>query len=75
MKDEFDPMKDQLLAKFVVGSHVKHHPTKEISHEAEELDNDMALPQELLRKYIVYSKENIHPKLQVITTMNFTSLL
>ncbi|XP_026468705.1 LOW QUALITY PROTEIN: DNA replication licensing factor Mcm2-like [Ctenocephalides felis] len=63
VKDEFDPMQDQLLAKFVVGSHIKHHPSKEQVKEVES-DNDFALSQELLRKYIVYSKENIRPKLQ-----------
>lgn len=65
VKDDVDPIQDQHLAKFVVGSHIKHHP-----HKKDELegwtndDTDISIPQDLLRKYIVYARENIHPKLQ-----------
>ena len=78
------------MAKFVVGSHIRHHPTYSSSpaengiengHSngvsngmrngfegplpgatAEDLDLE-PIPQDLLRKYIVYSKEKVHPKL------------
>lgn len=59
-----------MLARFVVGSHVKHHPG---SKEAMNGDtNEVILPntygvepipQEILRKYIIYAKEKVHPKL------------
>ncbi|XP_055632268.1 DNA replication licensing factor Mcm2 [Toxorhynchites rutilus septentrionalis] len=63
VKDEFDPMQDQLLARFVVGSHIKHHPTMiETIPESQPIDS-LQIPQNLLKKYIVYSKENVHPKL------------
>lgn len=63
VKDEFDPMQDQLLARFVVGSHIRHHPTmEEVVPESQPTDN-MQIPQDMLKKYIVYSKENVHPKL------------
>lgn len=78
------------MAKFVVGSHIRHHPTYssrpaenglENGHTngvsngmgngledplpgalGEDLDLEL-IPQDLLRKYIVYSKEKVHPKL------------
>ncbi|XP_033608678.1 DNA replication licensing factor Mcm2 isoform X2 [Cryptotermes secundus] len=68
VRDEVDPMQDQHLAQFVVASHIKHHPSKGIQRD--EMPSDPALgdvqpiPQELLKKYIVYARENVHPKLQ-----------
>lgn len=32
--------------------------------ETNETDNDLTIPQEMLRKYLVYARENVHPKLQ-----------
>ena len=65
VKDEQDPMQDQKLAQFVINSHIKHHPngngelldTSFIQNDVEEIN------QEMLRKYLVYSRENIRPKL------------
>lgn len=67
VKDECDPMLDQQLAKFVVGSHIRHHPSNDSSNidEHSQAVKENEIPQDLLMKYIVYSKENIHPKLTV----------
>lgn len=67
VKDEYDPMQDQKLAQFVINSHIKHHPdgngelldTSFVASDVEEIN------QEMLRKYLVYSRENIRPKLTV----------
>ncbi|XP_044261845.1 DNA replication licensing factor Mcm2 [Tribolium madens] len=65
VRDEIDPIQDQHLAKFVVNSHIRHHPSKKgETLEIEDSDNDLTIPQEMLRKYLVYARENIHPKLQ-----------
>lgn len=56
-----------MLARFVVGSHIKHHPSssnKDSSNASEEvmLNNTSQVPpvaQELLRKYIMYAKERV----------------
>ncbi|XP_077293926.1 DNA replication licensing factor Mcm2 [Arctopsyche grandis] len=67
VRDEADPMQDQHLAKFVVGSHIRHHPThKQDAPEIEEnmRDPDFDIPQDLLKKYIVYARENIRPQLR-----------
>ncbi|NWU68095.1 MCM2 factor, partial [Pterocles burchelli] len=60
----------EMLARFVVGSHVKHHPAppEAVNGDANEviLPNTYGpppLPQEILRKYIIYAKEKVHPKL------------
>lgn len=66
VKDEVDPMQDKHLAKFVVKSHIRHHPSnagKTMVEEPDDQTNDISIPQDLLKKYIVYAKQNIHPKL------------
>lgn len=70
VKDEFDPMQDQQLAQFVIKSHQKHHPSyiamnDPISQPSQ--PSSLDIPQDLLKKYIVYSKVNVHPKLTVCT--------
>lgn len=64
VKDEIDPMQDRHLAKFVVNSHIRHHPsnTGKVT-STQEKTNDISIPQDLLKKYIVYVRQNIHPKL------------
>ncbi|XP_063381825.1 DNA replication licensing factor Mcm2 [Cydia fagiglandana] len=66
VRDEPEPMRDAHLAKFVVSSHIRHHPTQrgQAIEENELTDPDFALPQDLLKKYIVYARENVRPKLQ-----------
>ncbi|XP_068172376.1 DNA replication licensing factor MCM2 isoform X2 [Antennarius striatus] len=69
VKDTVDLVQDEMLARFVVGSHIKHHQSnKEGGVALEEMvlpnTSDIPpIPQELLRKYIVYAKERVHPKL------------
>lgn len=46
VRDEVDPIQDQHLAKFVVGSHIRHHPSKK-----DDLDDTSALIDELARDY------------------------
>ncbi|BHF72097.1 MCM DNA helicase complex subunit [Sparganum proliferum] len=80
VRDTVDPVQDEMLARFVVGSHMRHHPnltTEEQVQLVEQLASLGAttssseasaaecqpLTQELLKKYILYAKERIHPKL------------
>ncbi|PSN29948.1 DNA replication licensing factor Mcm2 [Blattella germanica] len=69
VRDEVDPMQDKHLAEFVVASHIKHHPSRGNQRQTEmpvdpSLGDVQPIPQELLKKYIVYARENVHPKLQ-----------
>lgn len=64
IKDEIDPMQDRHLAKFVVNSHIRHHPANaEKTTSTEDNAHDISIPQDLLKKYIVYARQSIHPKL------------
>ncbi|KIM75096.1 hypothetical protein PILCRDRAFT_688282 [Piloderma croceum F 1598] len=66
VKDTVDPVQDELLARFVVGSHLRSHPKFEADKEemdvATSLDADI-IPQDVLRKYIMYARDKIRPKL------------
>ncbi|EMR11584.1 DNA replication licensing factor mcm2 [Pneumocystis murina B123] len=71
VKDTVDPEEDERLAKFVIGSHLRSHPY--YSPNAENLIDHKQpmgaiepIPQDLLRKYIMYAREYIHPKLHQI---------
>jgi len=81
VKDTVDPVKDEMLAQFVVGSHTRSHPefrpTEDEAQVNVAIDEDVSLsvlhdivstnvqiiPQDILKKYIMYSKEHIKPKL------------
>ncbi|CAI5767388.1 DNA replication licensing factor MCM2 [Podarcis lilfordi] len=70
VRDTVDPVQDEMLARFVVGSHIKHHPnSKDVANgDSQEivLPNTYGvepIPQEILKKYIIYAKEKVHPKL------------
>ncbi len=66
VRDEADLAKDKRLAQFVVDSHIKHHPRFEKTADTQPqiTENGVrVIPQDLLKKYIVYAKQNYHPKL------------
>ena len=75
VRDTVDATVDEHLARFVVGSHMRNHPLAgEEDHEnMEKLEENLAaatsmagvkkIPQDLLKKYILYAREKIHPKL------------
>ncbi|CAK8687787.1 unnamed protein product [Clavelina lepadiformis] len=67
VKDQVDPLKDEMLARFVVRSHRRHHPAAggDDGGEIPDLNpsNIEKIPQDLLRKYVIYAKERVEPKL------------
>lgn len=79
IRDTVDPEEDERLARFVVGSHSRSHPSTqsaaedsmEVEPESEAARESQAapakkqgeIPQELLRKYIMYAREHCSPKL------------
>ncbi|RYP14711.1 hypothetical protein DL765_006181 [Monosporascus sp. GIB2] len=79
IRDTVDPDEDERLARFVVGSHSRSHPSTqsaaedsmEVEPESEAARESQAapakkegeIPQELLRKYIMYAREHCSPKL------------
>ncbi|XP_071540003.1 DNA replication licensing factor mcm2 [Panulirus ornatus] len=74
VRDTVDPVQDEHLARFVVGSHIRHHPgataadTQAIAMDGpvtggSNLSGVEKIPQDLLKKYIIYGREKVHPKL------------
>ncbi|OZJ03093.1 hypothetical protein BZG36_03914 [Bifiguratus adelaidae] len=71
VKDSVDPTVDEMLAKFVVGSHIRSHPAYNDADEgalSTQLmgsinGDDDIIPQNLLKKYIMFAKDKVVPKL------------
>lgn len=82
VRDTVDPAEDERLAQFVVNSHGRAHPIMNSSAgasgptgEGMDVDSEESqsapkpqtdIPQELLRKYILYAREHCRPKLYQI---------
>ncbi|KAH0427028.1 DNA replication licensing factor mcm2 [Colletotrichum camelliae] len=78
VRDTVEPSEDERLARFIVGSHSRSHPASSqpaadsmnVEQESEKQDTQAEtqkkegeIPQELLRKYILYARERVSPKL------------
>lgn len=85
VRDTVDPEEDERLARFIVGSHSRSHPTsasqrtqddsmdveaetqatetQNTSRSTTETSKEGEIPQELLRKYILWAREHCAPKL------------
>lgn len=69
-----------MLARFVVGSHIKHHPSSKeggVALEEVVLPNSSdvpPIPQQLLRKYIIYAKERVQTHATQILTQVYLFL-
>ena len=70
VRDIVDPVQDQRLAEFVVGSHSRSHP--EAAEEEQQQDAsqqqqpDGTIPQDMLRKYIAYAKQQYRPTMSQV---------
>ncbi|KAI8803597.1 MCM2/3/5 family-domain-containing protein [Cladochytrium replicatum] len=76
VQDLVDPVVDEQLARFVVESHNRSHPdtraairkqqqeapNEPIAEQPKEQNPDI-IPQELLKKYIMFAKENVVPRI------------
>merc|ERR1712158_253796 len=61
VRDTVDPVADEHLARFVVASHMKK--TEEQLAASSNLAGVEKIPQELLKKYVIYARQKFHPKL------------
>ncbi len=77
VRDTVDPAEDERLASFVVSSHGRAHPVMNSAQGDEDTGGSMnvdkpvagltsEIPQELLRKYILYAREHCRPRLYQI---------
>jgi len=70
LRDESDPVQDELLAEHVVCSHMRSHPEatadeRQIQPRLQQQASAIQpIDQELLQKYIVYARTKVHPKLR-----------
>ncbi|KAJ3020773.1 MCM DNA helicase complex subunit [Thoreauomyces humboldtii] len=67
VKDQADPVIDERLALFVVNSHIRSHPLYDPETAVEDslappVDSDI-ISQDLLRKYIMYARDKIYPRI------------
>ncbi|CAJ0576172.1 unnamed protein product, partial [Mesorhabditis spiculigera] len=87
IRDVVDPIEDEKRALFVVNTHMNHHPDNaeevQVGFVASRkflawADNNEVgtryIPQDLLRKYIIYARENVHPKLSEKYAEKFSRL-
>jgi len=63
VRDTVDPAIDELLAQFVVESHGRSHPSVAGTNVTPSQKTVSPIPQDLLRKYILYARERVSPKL------------
>eukprot|EP00448_Togula_jolla_P024305 CAMPEP_0170578644 /NCGR_PEP_ID=MMETSP0224-20130122/5565_1 /TAXON_ID=285029 /ORGANISM="Togula jolla, Strain CCCM 725" /LENGTH=890 /DNA_ID=CAMNT_0010901625 /DNA_START=53 /DNA_END=2725 /DNA_ORIENTATION=- len=72
LRDESDAVQDERLADHVVCSHIRSHPeaTGEARNIRPKLEQKAShvqpIDQDLLRSYIVYARQKVHPKIQDI---------
>ncbi|KAK6539810.1 MCM DNA helicase complex subunit [Orbilia ellipsospora] len=68
VRDTVNPETDELLAKFVVSSHGRSHPLSQSPETALTLamDNRQLISQDLLRKYILFARQECKPKIHHI---------
>jgi len=67
VRDTVDPEVDERLAKFVVSSHGRSHPTFKAGDKTDEgLVHHTPISQDLLRKYILFARERCVPKIHHI---------
>jgi len=68
LRDESDPVQDQRLADHVVCSHIRSHPDANPEEKAlkpklqQRPDHVEPIDQELLKYYIIYARQHVHPK-------------
>lgn len=73
VRDIVDPVQDQRLAEFVVGSHARSHPdgaeeAEQGQQQQQQAQDPDILPQDLLRKYITFAKQQIRPTLSSVSS-------
>ena len=70
VRDKVDPDGDVRLAEFVIESHMRSHPDAAAAYDADAdaaaSPTDAPIDQTLLRKYIMYARQNVRPSLQAI---------
>mmetsp|Transcript_45735 Transcript_45735/g.82325 ORF Transcript_45735/g.82325 Transcript_45735/m.82325 type:complete len:892 (+) Transcript_45735:64-2739(+) len=78
LRDESDPVQDELLADHVLCSHIRSHPDataeeKNKKPKAQNKSHIQPIDQDLLKKYIVYARTRVFPKLTHVDSEKLAS--
>ncbi len=81
LKDNILIEKDRNLATFVINSHIKNHPSGTDKQKNKAMlkntspgpDSKDMLSQDLFKKYIMYARNKVHPKLTQINKSKITN--
>lgn len=72
VRDIVDPVQDQRLAEFVVGSHARSHPDaledEDEQQGSQQQQQQGVLSQDMLRKYITFAKQQYRPTMSQVST-------
>jgi len=68
VKDEIDQVQDHSLATFVLNSHIQNHPDggegpEKLEDTFQPNEDTQKLSQDILKKYILYARQYVHPQL------------
>uniref|UniRef100_A0A7S3D6T3 DNA replication licensing factor MCM2 n=1 Tax=Palpitomonas bilix TaxID=652834 RepID=A0A7S3D6T3_9EUKA len=81
VKDTVDPAVDESLARFVVGSHMRSHPSSQDNTSVFDPPGAQIgfkdvdpIDQELFKKYIVYARQHVRPQLADVNDDKLTRL-
>ncbi|CAO3595518.1 unnamed protein product [Absidia cylindrospora] len=82
VKDIVEPEQDHMLATNVIASHIRSHPNYGQEEDDDEDDayakpsevDPEIIPQDVLRKYLMYARETIHPQLQQVNEDKLSNL-
>ena len=76
VRDVVDYENDARLAKFVLLSHAKSHPLAQVEDEIESAQEKVEgrIDQVLLRKYLMYARKHVHPRITNIDVDKLTKL-
>lgn len=78
LRDESDPLKDEMLSNHVVCSHIRSHPDATTEEKARKPKTNQTSPvppisQDLLKKYIVYARQRVFPKMMDVDAEKLAS--
>mmetsp|Transcript_32661 Transcript_32661/g.78037 ORF Transcript_32661/g.78037 Transcript_32661/m.78037 type:complete len:909 (+) Transcript_32661:3-2729(+) len=79
LRDESDPVQDEMLADHVVCSHIRSHVKATAEEKSLKPKNQQKsshlqpIPQDLLKKYIVYARQRVFPKMTDVDSEKLAS--
>lgn len=78
LRDEADPLQDEMLASHVVCSHIRSHPDANPEEKTKKPKTNKTshlnpISQDMLKKYIVYARQRVFPKMTDVDSEKLAS--